>query len=110
MKAISSAPSMKLTGTSTTPSRAVAKASTANCQQLWRQQRQPVALGQAPVGQRVRGPVDRGVELGEGRPQVPGDDGELVRVAARGAAQQVADAVPAGARDHRGGIGGRHGP
>ena len=35
MNAISSAPSMKLTGTSTTPARAVAKSSTANCQQLW---------------------------------------------------------------------------
>ena len=35
MKAISSGPSMKLTGTRTTPSRAVAKSSTANCQELW---------------------------------------------------------------------------
>ena len=35
MKAISSAPSMKLTGTRTTPSRAVAKASSTYCQQLW---------------------------------------------------------------------------
>ena len=31
-----------------------------------RQQREPVALGQAAVGQRVRGPVHRGVELGVG--------------------------------------------
>ena len=35
MKAISSPPSMKLIGTSTTPTRAAAKLSTANCQQLW---------------------------------------------------------------------------
>ena len=35
MKAISSGPSMKLTGTRTTPSRAVAKASSTYCQQLW---------------------------------------------------------------------------
>ena len=47
-----------------------------------RQQRQPVALGQAAVGQRVRGPVHRGVELGVGDPAVAGHDGELVRVAA----------------------------
>ena len=35
MKAISSAPSMKFTGTSTTPIFAVANASTAYCQELW---------------------------------------------------------------------------
>lgn len=36
MKPISSAPSMKFTGTRIAPSLAVAKESTANCQQLWR--------------------------------------------------------------------------
>jgi hypothetical protein len=58
----------------------------------------------------VRGPVDGDVELLVRGAQVPGDDGELARVAARGAVQEITDAVPAGARDHRGGIGGRHGP
>src|SRR5271170_3452272 len=45
MNAISSAPSMKLTGTRTTPSRAVAKASSTYCQQLWlsRASRSPLA-------------------------------------------------------------------
>ena len=47
-----------------------------------RQQRQPVALGQAAFGEGVRAPVDCRVELGEGQPPLAVDDRELVRVAA----------------------------
>ena len=49
MSAISSGPSMKFTGTSTTPSLAVANASTANCQQLCdsRASRSPLARPRA---------------------------------------------------------------
>ena len=102
MNAISSAPSMKFTGTSTTPSCAVANASTANCQQLCDSSASRSPLARPAAGQRVRGAVHRGVELGVGDPAVAGDDGELVGVAARGAVQQVADRVLAGARDRGG--------
>ena len=105
MKAISSAFSMKLIGTSTTPSFAVANTSTANDQELRREQREPVALGEAPGGQRARGPVHRGVELGERVALVAVDDGELVGRALGGAAQEVAHRVLAGPRDGGGGVG-----
>ncbi|MEU6573649.1 hypothetical protein [Streptomyces sp. NPDC046805] len=67
-----------------------------------REHRQPLARHQAAVGQRVRAPVDRGVELGIGDPQLAGDDGELVGVPANGSVQEIGDAVAAGAGgDHR---------
>jgi hypothetical protein len=92
---------MKFTGTSTTPSFAV-EGDDDELPAVVRQQRQPVAGDQPAAGQCVRRAVDGQVELGVSGPQVPGDDGELVRVAAGGAVQQVADAVPAGPRDRRG--------
>ena len=55
------------------------------------QQREPVALGQAGVGHRGRGPVDSRVELGEGQPHLPVDDRHLVGKATGGAAGQVAE-------------------
>jgi len=72
------------------------------------QQRQPVPLGQAAVGQGVRGPVDRGVELGVADPQIARDDGELARVTGGAAAEQVTHRVLTGARDGRGGLRAEH--
>ena len=92
MKAISSGPSMKLTGTRTTPSFAVANARTAYCHELCESSasRSPLLR---PRSASVRGPVHRDVELAEGDASVAGHDGELVRVPAGGAVQQVADGV-----------------
>ena len=111
MNAISSAPSMKLTGTRTTPSFAVAKASTAYCQELCDSSasRSPLARPRSASACAVR--FTAASNSAKRDPPVAGDDGELVRVAARGAAQQVADGVLPGAGDRRGGVGGegRHG-
>src|ERR1700750_2137636 len=101
MKAISSAFSMKLIGTSTTGSFAVAKPITANDQEL----REPVALAQAPRRQSARGPVHRRVELGERVALGAVDDGELVGRALGGAPQEVAHRVLAAPRDGGGGVG-----
>jgi hypothetical protein len=72
------------------------------------EQGQPVPLGQAAVGQGVRGPVDGGVELGVADPQVARDDGQLVRVPGGAAVEQVARRVLAGAGDGRVGMRAEH--
>jgi hypothetical protein len=72
------------------------------------QQRQPVPLGQAAVGQGVRGPVDRGVELGVADPQVARDDGQLTGVPGGAAVEQVPHRMLPGPGDDRGGARAEH--
>ena len=105
MKAISSAPSMKLTGTSTTPSRAVANTVTAYCQELCASSASRSPLARPAGGERRGHPVHRGVELGVGDPALAGDDRQLAGVAAGGPAQQVTDRVLARPADRGRGVG-----
>ncbi len=74
-----------------------------------RQQREPVARGQAPPGERGGRPVDDRVELGEGQADVAVDERGAGRDPAGRAARQVAEGVRAGGGDERvqvsGGVG-----
>ena len=97
MNAISAAPSMKFTGTSTTPTRAAAKFSTANCQQLWHSSasRSPLASPAAAIAAAVRS-TTASSSAKVSRVPGPVDDGELVRRAARRTTGQVAERLLAG--------------
>ena len=70
MNAISSALSMKLIGTRTTPSRASAKLTHRELPAVVGEQREPVALRHPARAQRAAVAVHRGVELGVGPAQV----------------------------------------
>ncbi len=99
MNAISSAPSMKFTGTSTTPTRAVAKSSTANCQQLWLSSASRSPFSSPESSERGRRTVDEVLERRERQPGLAVDDADLVRVAQRRTAGQVAEGLLAGVLD-----------
>ena len=70
-----------------------------------REQREPVALGEPAGGERARGPVHRGVELGERVALLAVHHGELVGRTLGGAPQEIANGVLAGPRDGGGGVG-----
>ena len=87
---------MKLTGTKTTPSRAVANDNTANCQQLCDSSanRSPLPRPSAARAAAVR---DTAASSSANVSRVsPHDDGQLARHPRRGAMQHLADALPPG--------------
>ncbi len=89
---------MKLIGTSTTPARAVAKVSTAYCQQL-RDNRATRSPRKQPVVLQGSGrSVHQVIELGEAQGDIAVDDGDLVELLACRPAGDVGEAVTAGPR------------
>ena len=93
MKLISSGLSMKLIGTSTAPIRAERKAQGGKGVRIAREHRDAIALADAEPEQTAAEPIADRVHLGKGPAHVAADHGQLVRIALRGAAQEIADRV-----------------